>query len=433
MNPVRVIEHKRDGLKHTQEEIRFIVDSATGINHGMKPEQLAAWLMAVVWRGLDIEETAWLTDAMAHSGAILDLTGLPKPWVDKHSTGGVGDKTTIALLPMLAACGLTIVKMSGRGLGKTGGTIDKLASVPGFQTSLTPEQLKTQAREIGLALTGQSYSLTPADGTLYALRDVTGTVPSIPLICASVLSKKIAGGAEVISIDLKCGSGAFMETPEDARALASRMKGVGEMLGVKVGVEITDMDQPLGRYAGNLLEVIEAVDTVYGKGDSRFTELCIILCGSMLFESGLSSSSEEGQLRAKQCLADGSAQRKMEQWFLAQGASVQPLELRNLVENLAVAEVKAKESGWIKRLDAGMVGEAAVEVGAGRRSKEDNIDPQVGIETCVRVGQEVKAGDVLLRIFARNHEIAAATKDMLEPACEISPILVPERPLVMQS
>lgn len=432
MNPVRVIEHKRDGLKHTRDEIQFVVDSATGINHGMKPEQLAAWLMAVVWRGLDLEETAWLTEAMAKSGATLDLTGLPKPWVDKHSTGGVGDKTTIALLPMLAACGLTVVKMSGRGLGKTGGTIDKLASIPGFQTSLTPEQLKAQALEIGLALTGQSYSLTPADGTLYALRDVTGTVPSIPLICASVLSKKIAGGAEVISIDLKCGSGAFMETLEDAKELARRMKGVGEILGVKVGVEITDMDQPLGRYAGNLLEVIEAVDTIHGKGEARFTELCLTLCASMLVEAGVCATPSEARARAELCLQDGSAQLKLDQWFAAQGATVKPTELRSLMIPLATSEVIAQSDGWVKRIDAGLVGGAAVDIGAGRRTKEDEVDPQVGIETCAIVGQAVKAGEVILRVFARSDEVANQAAGELQSALEISPQVVNPRELILE-
>ncbi len=431
MNPVRVIERKRDGHENSREELEFIVRAATNLSAGLMSEpQLAAWCMAVVWRGMSAAETATLTLAMAQSGDRVDLAGLPKPWVDKHSTGGVGDKTTLVLLPMLAACGLTCVKMSGRGLGKTGGTIDKLESIPGFQTALSIDSLVAQANQIGLALTGQTPNLTPADGTLYALRDVTGTVKSIPLIASSVLSKKIAGGAEVISIDLKCGSGAFMQTHEEARELGDCMLGIARELDLHLGIEITDMDQPLGSAVGNLIEVQEAIETLSGGGPARFRELVIELCASMLVTAGVALSHAAAMTQARASLDDGTAHQKAHAWFLAQGASVSLQEITALPLAPIKNEIKATQSGWIKRIDAGVVGEVVVDLGGGRRSKGDTIHPGVGVRVQKAVGDPVAAGEVVFEVYAAHDPTEAAQQ--LTRAIEYSPTEVAPRPVVME-
>ncbi|MCG9894215.1 MAG: thymidine phosphorylase, partial [Fimbriimonadaceae bacterium] len=273
MTTQQIIAAKRDRRVHSAGEIQAVIRGAT--DGSWTDDQLAAWLMAAFLNGLNPAETAELTKAMAESGERLDLTGLPQPWVDKHSTGGVGDKTTLVLLPLLASCGLTMVKMSGRGLGKTGGTIDKLESIPGFRTDLSPAEMIAQARMVGCALTGQTPKLAPADGRLYALRGATATVESIPLIVASILSKKMAGGAEVVVLDVKCGRGAFMTELPRARELKAELENVGREAGLKVRALVTDMDQPLGRAAGNALEVKEAIRVLKGEESGRFTELCL--------------------------------------------------------------------------------------------------------------------------------------------------------------
>ena len=418
MNPVRIIERKRDGDANTPEEIQFVVDAAAGSGQ-MREAQLAAWCMGVVLRGMSLDEPAALTAAMAASGETVDLTGLPKPWVDKHSTGGVGDKTTLVLLPVLAACGLTCVKMSGRGLGKTGGTIDKLESVPGFRTALSIEEMIAQAKEIGIALTSQTPRLTPADGTLYALRDVTGTVRSIPLIASSVLSKKIAGGADIISIDLKCGSGAFMETLPEAKELAETMIGVAKRLGLKLGIEITEMDQPLGRCVGNQLEVIEAVEVLQG-ATGRLRDLCIELGSTALEMAGMDTG------KVAEVLDSGAALAKAEEWFEAQGATIKVIEVKDLHKAPFIHEVPATQSGWISRVDAGMVGGAAVDLGAGRRSKGDNIDPVVGIEVLAHVGDRVESGQPVFRIH-----VASESQLDLSRAIEIGATQTSPLPLIL--
>ncbi len=425
MNPVRVIERKRDGHENTREELEFIVRAATNPNAGLMSEaQLAAWCMAVVWRGMSAAETAALTLAMAQSGDRVDLTGLPKPWVDKHSTGGVGDKTTLVLLPMLAACGLTCVKMSGRGLGKTGGTIDKLESIPGFQTALSIDALVAQANQIGLALTGQTPNLTPADGTLYALRDVTGTVKSIPLIASSVLSKKIAGGAEVISIDLKCGSGAFMQTHQEARALGECMLGIARELDLRLGIEITDMDQPLGCAVGNLIEVQEAIETLAGGGPPRFRELVIELCESMLATAQVQGG------KAAACLDDGTAYKKAEEWIKAQGATITLAEVAKLPLAPIRKEIRAQQTGWIQRIDAGIVGEVVVDLGGGRRSKGDTIHPGVGVRVQKVVGETVTAGEILFEVYAAQDPSEAIQQ--LSTAVAYSETQVAPNPVVIE-
>ncbi|MBN8690162.1 MAG: thymidine phosphorylase [Armatimonadetes bacterium] len=441
MNIVRLIEKKRDGGEHTREEIQFIVEAAAayetrpdyeGSPNGVSKAQLAAWLMAVVWRGMTLDETALLTQAMAESGDQLNLDGLPKPWADKHSTGGVGDKTTLVVLPMMAACGLTSVKMSGRGLGKTGGTIDKLESIPGFRTNLSLEEMKSQAAKIGIALTGQSGQLTPADKTLYALRDVTGTVASIPLIASSVISKKIAGGAEVISIDLKCGSGAFMADIESARNLGQTMIEIGKRLGRKVGVEITDMDQPLGRAAGNLNEVQEAIWTLSNDGPKRFTELCIELCAGALLAAGKANNPDDAREKSEQSLISGRALALCAEWFKTQGSTLSLEEICALPLAAHEVNVCAPRAGWISRISADAVGQAVVDLGGGRHGLDDQINHLVGISTLNEIGEEVECGQPIFEIRAATEESAQSAELALSAAIEISDNPVERRPVVIE-
>ncbi|MBS1709031.1 MAG: thymidine phosphorylase [Armatimonadetes bacterium] len=400
MDAVTVISHRRDGLVQSAAELRAVAEAAA---HGTwTDDQLAAWLMAAYLRPLTLDETADLTLAMAASGKRLDLTGLPKPWLDKHSTGGVGDKTTLVLLPLLASFGLTMVKMSGRGLGITGGTIDKLESVPGFRIDLTPAEMVAQASRIGLALTGQTPRLAPADGKLYALRDVTATVGSIPLITSSILSKKIAGGAETVVIDVKCGSGAFMRDLSSAKELAHWLTEVGRRAGLRVATHVTDMDQPLGRCAGNALEVREALAVLAGREQGRFTELCVHLAVSTLAEVGRPASEAE----VRQALVGGTALAKAKEWFAAQGADISVFESENWCIAPHVHEVSwPGEPGWVKRVDAGQVGHAVVHLGGGREKKTDTIDPSVGVETLVAVGDKVEPGQTLFRVHTAGQDV----------------------------
>lgn len=392
--------------------------------------------MAAFLNPLSDEETTWLTLAMAHSGERIDLTGLPKPWVDKHSTGGVGDKTSLVALPLLAACGLTVVKMSGRGLGITGGTVDKLSSVPGFRLDLSPEEMKEQAKRIGLALTGQTPNLAPADKILYALRDATATVESIPLIVSSILSKKIAGGADTIVLDVKAGSGAFMKTEARARELAEALKRTGEGADLRIRLAITDMEQPLGQMVGNSLEVIEAMRVLRGDELSdpsrRFRDLCVQLTAHALEACGVVGDSAEGERMVGEALTSGRALSKARDWFGAQGANP---SLFDQPESLPVTAskgvVSAKTSGWLASLDAEAVGTAVIALGGGREKKEDSIDVSVGIEVHAIVGQRVESGEPLLTIHASSQESAEAVLPMLKGAMKVSETPVPYRPLIM--
>ena len=386
------IEVRRDGGRHSSDELQGLALAAA---RGEAPDyQLAAWLMAAYLHPLDSDETAALTLGMAASGMRLDLTGLPKPWVDKHSTGGVGDKTSIVLIPLLAACGLTVVKMSGRGLGITGGTLDKLSSVPGFRLDLTPEELVAQAGRIGLALTGQSPALAPADKVLYALRDATGTVASVPLIVSSILSKKLAGGAETVVIDVKCGSGAFITNLPQAQALATALRETGRRCGLKVHTEITDMSQPLGAAVGNALEVAEGLRVLRNQTatgpEHRFRSLCIELARHTLEAAGASADPEA-------LLRSGAALDKAEAWFAAQGAPAMDPLLEQLVETPIVASA----DGFISRIDAGAVGEMVLDLGGGRRRKDDAVDLQVGATVHRLVGDPVREGEPVLTIHSR--------------------------------
>ena len=401
MDAVTVIAHRRDGVFQSADELRAVAMAAA--QGTWTDDQLAAWLMAAYLQPLSMEETTALTLAMAESGERLDLTGLPKPWLDKHSTGGVGDKTTLVLLPLLASFGLTMVKMSGRGLGITGGTIDKLESVPGFRMDLTPAEMVAQAGRIGLALTGQTPRLAPADGKLYALRDVTATVSSIPLITSSILSKKIAGGAETVVIDVKCGSGAFMRDLARAKELARWLTEVGARCGLHVRTHVTDMDQPLGRCAGNALEVKEALAVLSGHEQGRFAELCVHLAASALAEVGRPQSEEA----VRTAMTGGQALGKAREWFAAQGADMNVFESNNWQVAPRSEEVTwSGEAGWVSHIDAEQVGLAVIDLGGGRHKKSDSIDPRVGVETMVSVGDKVDKGQPLFMVHCADKPTA---------------------------
>ncbi|HTQ09196.1 MAG TPA: thymidine phosphorylase [Fimbriimonadaceae bacterium] len=419
MTILDVIAAKRDGHKHTKPELDWLARAAA--RGEIADYQIAAWLMAAYIHPLDPEETAWLTLAMADSGERLDLTGLPKPWVDKHSTGGVGDKTSIVLLPLLAACGLTVIKMSGRGLGITGGTVDKLESVPGFRMDLPPAELKAQATRIGLAISGQTPNLAPADKVFYGLRDATATVGSIPLIVSSILSKKIAGGAETVVLDVKAGSGAFMKTLDAARELAAALAATAKLAGLNARLAISDMDQPLGRTVGNALEVGEAGMVLTGNEPSRFCELCVDLAGLTLAAAGETWDLDTGRRKAREALASGRALQKAEAWFEAQGGDPAVLVRPDKLPRAPVQRyVLCGTEGWMGSIDAETVGQIVVDLGGGRTRKEDTIDPAVGVEVHREIGMRVTADGPAFTVHARDESDAEAAAERLSRCFRIS-------------
>jgi pyrimidine-nucleoside phosphorylase len=409
IHAAELIHRKRDGEELSAEEIRELV---LGYARGEVPDyQMAAFCMAVYFRGLSGAETFALTDAMIASGETLDLrSAIGRKVVDKHSTGGVGDKTSIAVGPIVAACGVPFGKMSGHGLGHTGGTLDKLESIPGYRVELSTEAFVAQVHSIGLAIIGQSAKLVPADKLLYALRDVTATVDNIALIAASIMSKKIAAGADAIVLDVKVGDGAFMRTLADARLLAEAMLDLGRREGRKVVCLLTDMDQPLGQAVGNAVEVREALRTIQGDGPPDFTELVLETCAKLLALSDLGVDEAEGRRRAEQAVVDGSALAAYERWIRAQGGD--PDE-GALPKAPVVSEVAAPRDGVVAALSAITVGHAALQLGAGRRTKEDAVDHAVGIVCLKKRGAQVTAGEPLAEIHARDHESA------VEPALEV--------------
>jgi pyrimidine-nucleoside phosphorylase len=411
-----LIERKRNGEELSAEEIAGLVH---GYMTGDVPDyQMAAWCMAVYFRGLTGRETYALTDAFIQSGETLDLgAALGRRVVDKHSTGGVGDKTSIAVGPIVAACGVPFGKMSGRGLGHTGGTLDKLESIPGFRVELTTDEFVAQVREIGLAIVGTSANLVPADKNLYALRDVTGTVDIVPLIASSIMSKKIAAGAHAIVLDVKVGDGAFMKTLEDARILAEQMVDLGHRAGRDVVCLLTDMEQPLGHAVGNALEVREAVATLKGHGPEDFTELVLDACGRLLALSDLGIDADEGKRRAQRAVADGSALHSYEHWVRAQGGDP---DLSALPTAPEVQEVTAPRGGVVTALHALRVGVAALELGAGRRTKADSVDHAVGIVCRAKRGQKVAKGHILAEVHGRDDASAALAVDAVLAAYEIA-------------
>ncbi len=428
-----ILERKRDGGIHSRAEIETLVTGS--VDQSIADYQLTAWLMAAYIRGLNLEETAWLTEAMAESGERLDLTGLPKPWVDKHSTGGVGDKTSLVVLPVLASCGLIMVKMSGRGLGITGGTIDKLESIPGFRTDLTCPEMVAQASRIGLALTGQTQSLAPADKVLYALRDATATVGSLPLIVSSILSKKLAGGAEMVFLDVKCGSGAFMADLDHAVELANALRNIGEALGLKIRIAITDMSQPLGSAVGNGLEVVEALEVLKGRRDGRFRELCVSLSAHVL-EAALGLQQTEARERAESSLATGKAFAKANEWLVSQGA---PKGFADQPEQFLSRSPVTKEVRWhgldgfVSRWDAKTVGECALMLGAGRRRKSEVIDHSVGVESFIEIGSKLSGEGLVAKVHAKTDADARTAEEMLLTAIEVGPEPIPLPPLIYET
>jgi pyrimidine-nucleoside phosphorylase len=407
IRPADLIEQKRNGGTHDLDELAELV---LGYARDEVPDyQMAAWCMAVYFRGLNGEETHALTDAMVRSGDTLDLGPLlGRKVVDKHSTGGVGDKTSIAVGPIVAACGVPVGKMSGRGLGHTGGTLDKLESIPGYRVELTTDEFVQQLRDVGMAIVGQSANLVPADKKLYALRDVTATVDIVPLIASSIMSKKLAAGAQAIVLDVKVGDGAFMKTLDEARALAHVMLEIGQRAGREVVCLLTDMSQPLGRAVGNALEIREAVDTIRGDGPEDFTELVHDASARLLALSDLGVDIAEGRRRVEAAVADGSAHAVYERWVRAQGGDP---SLDALEEAPVKVPIPAPRDGFVSRVGALAVGHAALELGAGRRTKTDPIDHAVGVLCFAKRGDTVLAGDDLAEIHARDTaaaELAAA-------------------------
>jgi len=415
IRPAELIEEKREGGEHDPQELAELILAYA--RDEVPDYQMAAWCMAVYFKGLSGAETDALTDAMIRSGETLDLGALlGRKVVDKHSTGGVGDKTSIAVGPIVAACGVPLGKMSGRGLGHTGGTLDKLESIPGFRVELTTEELVAQLKDVGMAIVGQTADLVPADKKLYALRDVTATVDIVSLIASSIMSKKLAAGAQAIVLDVKVGDGAFMKTLDDARALAEQMREIGTRAGREVTCLLTDMDQPLGRAVGNALEVDEARDTIRGDGPADFTELVLDASARLLAYSDLGIDVDEGRRRAQAAVDDGSALETYERWIRAQGGDPDPSVLEQAPVQMPVA---APRDGVVSRVGALAVGNAALELGAGRRTKEEPIDHAVGVLCFAKRGDTVLAGDDLAEVHARDDESARRAVAAVLAAYEI--------------
>ncbi len=402
MSVLDTILEKRQGGTNSREELEELV---FGVVSGDVPDyQLSAWLMAVYFQGLSPEETGTLTDIMIRSGEVIDLSSLPGPLVDKHSTGGVGDKVSLVLAPMVAACGVQVPMMSGRGLGHTGGTLDKLESIPGYTTALSPDDFARIIGDKGYAMTGQSKSIVPADRIMYALRDVTGTVESIPLITASILSKKFAEGASALVFDVKCGSGAFMKTLPDARELATSLISSAESLGRPVAASITRMEAPLGRMVGNILEVEESVNCLDGGGPDDLMEVTYRLGAWMLVAAGIVPSVEEGEARCRRAIEDGSAKERFLANVEAQGGNPSKISA-DVIGSLRSANsetVTAPDSGEVTAMDSYLIGRASVALGAGRSRAEDAVDPGAGVVLAVKPGDTVKAGDPLCTLYAGN-------------------------------
>jgi pyrimidine-nucleoside phosphorylase len=432
MRPVEIIIKKRDGQELSTDEIS---DFIQGFTQDEIPDyQVSAWAMAVLLQGMSARETADLTMALVESGDQLDLSNVVPFAVDKHSTGGVGDKTTLVVGPLVAACGVPVGKMSGRGLGFSGGTLDKMESIPGFTVSITTEQFMEQLKEVGIVLSGQSADLAPADGKLYALRDVTGTVPSIPLIASSVMSKKIAGGAQVIVLDVKVGCGAFMRTLDQAQALAKRMVEIGEHANRKVVALISDMNQPLGLAVGNALEVKEALDTLNGGGPQDFREHCIKISSHMLHLANVAGDYNASRSIAEKKLKDGSALRKFRDLVEAQGGDLAFVdEPDRLPEAPVQVPVLARTSGYLAQQHAGEIGLTAMELGAGRAKKGDPVDHAVGIVLDRKVGDRIEEGDRLFTIHAQRDEAARAAKVRLLACTRIETAPVDPLPLFYET
>jgi pyrimidine-nucleoside phosphorylase len=427
IRPVELIARKRDGGELTAHELEELM---LGYAKGEIPDyQLAAFCMAVFFRGLTVAETYALMEAMIKTGETVDLDlALGRKVVDKHSTGGVGDKTSIAVGPIVAACGVPFAKMSGRGLGHTGGTLDKLESIPGFRIELSTEELIAQVQSAGMAIVGATADLVPADKKLYALRDVTATVDNYSLIAASIMSKKIAGGADAIVLDVKVGDGAFMKTEADARTLAEAMLELGRHAGREVVCLLTDMDQPLGRAVGNALEIREAIATLRGEGPPDFVELVLAASSRLLTLSDLGVDEAEARERVTRAIGDGSAVEAYERWVRAQGGDPDEAALPTAP---IVREVEASRAGYVSELGAVRVGQAALHLGAGRQTKDDAIDHAVGVVCLGKRGDRVAGGEPLFEVHAHTEEAAAEAAEELESAYTVSDDPPRERSVVI--
>jgi pyrimidine-nucleoside phosphorylase len=429
IHAAELIRRKRDGERLSSDELSELV---LAYAHGEVPDyQMAAFCMAVYFRGLNGAETFALTDAMIRSGETIELgPALGRKVVDKHSTGGVGDKTSLAVGPIVAACGVPFGKMSGRGLGHTGGTLDKLESIPGFRVELTTDEFLQQVRGVGLAIIGQSANLVPADKLLYGLRDVTATVDNVSLIAASIMSKKIAAGADAIVLDVKVGDGAFMKTIEDARELAQMMLELGRHAGREVVCVLTDMDQPLGYAVGNALEIRETIATLRGDGPPDFTELVLGASAHLLALSDLEVGEEEGRARAEASVQDGTALAMYERWIAAQGGD--PAEAV-LPTAPVVREVLAPAGGCVRAIGATDIGLAALRLGAGRQTKDDTIDHAVGIRCLSKRGDAVTVGDVLAEVHASDDASAQQAESEVLAAYDVGDEAPPARPIVLET
>jgi pyrimidine-nucleoside phosphorylase len=429
MRAVDLIERKRDGGKLSADEIDFLIQGYTA---GRIPDyQMSALLMAIVWRGMDAKETAALTASMVASGERLDLSRFGRV-VDKHSTGGVGDKTTLVVAPLVAACGLPVAKMSGRGLGFSGGTLDKLESFAGYRVDLTTAEFLAQLGRVGIVVTGQTKELAPADGLLYALRDATGTVPAIPLIASSVMSKKIAAGAHAVVLDVKVGSGAFMKDRRSATALARAMVAIGNAHGLDVTCELTDMGQPLGFAVGNALEVAEAVATLQGRGPADLTELALLASAEMLVLGRKARDAKAGRRAAEAALASGKGLAKLRELVGAQGGDVRMVDDPTLLPRAPTVEtLRAPRAGYVAAIDAETVGVASVHLGAGREKKGEPIDLRTGIVLHVKVGERVARGQPIADVHVAGKPGDAAAVDEVRRAFRWSARRVPRRRLVL--
>lgn len=411
MRMVDIIEKKRDAHPLSEEEIRFFIK---GYCNGEIPDyQASALLMAIVFNGMNEKETSILTDAMLHSGDVIDLSSIKGVKVDKHSTGGVGDKTSLALGPLVASCGAKLAKMSGRGLGHTGGTLDKMESIPGMRIAISGQEFIDQVNDIGMAIVGQSANLVPADKKLYALRDVTGTVESVPLIASSIMSKKLASGSDAILLDVKFGSGAFMKTIEDAETLAKAMVKIGDSLGRDTRAILTDMDQPLGLAVGNALEVKEAIATLHGKGPKDFTELVVKAGGIMLEQAHIAKDAEEGEKMIIEAINSGRGFAKFKEFVKAQGGDLAYVEdVSKLPQAKNVFPIISEKAGYIYRIDSLGIGVSAMKLGAGRATLDDVIDPASGIVLNKKVGDHVHVGEVLAYGNTNKENYADVMKDI---------------------
>ncbi|MBI3151263.1 MAG: thymidine phosphorylase [Chloroflexi bacterium] len=428
MRAVDIIIKKRDKQELTAQEIEFFV---RGFTNGEIPDyQASAFAMAIMLNGMTPFETTDLTLAMAKSGQVLDLSKIVDIAVDKHSSGGVGDKTSISVMPMVAACGLPVGKMSGRGLGFSGGTLDKLESIPGYRVDLSTDEFKKQLKEKGIVLTGQSMDLAPADGKMYALRDVTGTVPSLPLIASSIMSKKIAAGAQAIVLDVKTGLGAFMQTLDEARELADLMVDIGRLAGRRTVALLSDMNQPLGAAVGNALETIEAIDMLHGGSPADFREHCLHVAAHVLVVGQRAKDLNEARSMAEKSIADGSALEKLRVLVAAQGGDVSYVDDVSKFERAKYVEVvHAPRNGFISQVHARSVGEASVALGAGRAKKGDPIDYAVGFLILKKVGDKAQEGEPLFEIHANDRAKLAEARAAVLSAHQIRDEFVPPLPL----